>query len=114
MRKIFITSALVSASLLLPAMASASTTLETVIAKGVTLSMQGLDIPVTYHEDGTYTAVAMGSEIPGTWRIEGTKLCTESSAQPGERCTEYPEGKGPGDSFNVESAMGTATITIND
>ena len=85
-----------------------------VVEKGVVLSTQGMDIPVTYNEDGTYSADAMGMEIPGTWRIDGTSLCTESSMQPGENCTEYPEGKGPGDSFEVEGAMGTATITINE
>ncbi len=110
LRKVLISSVL-AAGLAAPAMAE--TTLDYVISNGVVLSVQGFDIPVDYHEDGTYSAVAMGSEIPGTWRIEGTSLCTESSMQPGENCTEYPEGKGPGDSFTVEGAMGPATITIN-
>jgi hypothetical protein len=114
MRKIIFTSALLTAGLLLPAVASASTTLEYVVEKGVNVSIQGFEIPVTYNADGTYSATAMGSEIPGTWRIEGTKFCTESSAQPGETCTEYPEGKGPGDSFDVEGAMGPTTVTINE
>ncbi len=110
LRKVLTASALV-AGLTMPALAE--TTLDHVISNGVVLSVQGFDIPVEYHADGTYSAVAMGSEIPGTWRIEGASLCTESSMQPGENCTEYPEGMGPGDSFTVESAMGPATITIN-
>ncbi|MAP96316.1 MAG: hypothetical protein CMK07_15330 [Ponticaulis sp.] len=113
MRKILGLTA-VSLCLAAPAFAGDSTTLDYVVEKGVVLSTQGMDIPVTYNEDGTYSADAMGMEIPGTWRIDGTSLCTESSMQPGENCTEYPEGKGPGDSFEVEGAMGTATITINE
>ena len=111
LKKLLISSALVAA---MTAPAIAETTLEYVISNGVVVSVQGYDIPVNYHEDGTYAAVAMGSEIPGTWRIEGTSLCTESSMQPGENCTEYPEGKGPGDSFTVAGAMGPTTITINE
>ncbi|MAI89320.1 hypothetical protein [Ponticaulis sp.] len=97
------------------ASADEPTTLENVVSHGVTMNVQGLPIPVVYHDDGTYSANAMGSDIPGTWRIEGHSLCTESSMQPGESCTEYPDGKGPGDTFNVNSAsLGAVTVTINE
>lgn len=115
MQKTLILVAAATAMLATPAMARESeTTLDHVIKKGVVLSVSGFEIPVMYHEDGTYTANAMGSDVPGTWRIDGASLCTESSMQPGETCTEYPEGKGPGDSFEVMGAMGPATITINE
>ncbi|MAK62406.1 MAG: hypothetical protein CMK09_15660 [Ponticaulis sp.] len=115
MQKSLILAAAAAAMLTAPALAGESeTTLDYVIEKGVVLSVSGFEIPVMYHADGTYTAEAMGSEIPGTWRIDGASLCTESSMQPGETCTEYPEDMGPGDSFEVMGAMGPATITINE
>ena len=109
-----IASTVIVAALPTPAFAEDKSTLDHVVAHGVVLSTQGMDIPVTDNEDGTYTAEAMGMTIDGSWRIDGTSLCTESSMQPGENCTEYPEGKGPGDTFEVNGAMGPATITINE
>lgn len=110
MRKLLISAAL-AAGLAAPAMAD---TLEAVTTKGVTLSMMGMEIPVTYNEDGTYTADAMGQTINGQWRIEGTSLCSSNDMQPEETCTEYPEGKGPGDEFTISGDQGEVTIKINE
>ena len=98
-----------------PAFADEKSTLDHALANGIVMSVMGYDIPVTYSDDGTYVASIDGmGDLPGTWSRDGETLCTESSMQPGETCTEYPEGKGPGDSFVVEGAMGPATITINE
>jgi hypothetical protein len=88
-------------------------TLTNVTTKGVVMSVQGMQIPITYTPDGAFSLEAMGTAISGKWRIDGTKLCTTSDMSPDERCTEYPAGKEPGDTFEITGAMGTATITIN-
>ncbi len=110
MRKLLISAAL-AAGLAAPAMAD---TLEAVTSKGVVLSMMGMEIPVTYNADGTYTADAMGQTINGKWRIEGASLCSSNDMQPEETCTEYPEGKGPGDEFTISGDQGEVTIKINE
>lgn len=114
MRKILIIS-VAAASIVAPAFAEDKSTLDYAIEKGIVMSAMGYDIPVTYSDDGTYVASIDGmGDLPGTWRRDGETLCTESSMQPGENCTEYPAGKAPGDSFVIEGAMGPATITINE
>jgi hypothetical protein len=85
-------------------------TLEEVTTKGIVLSVQGLDIDVKYTPDGKFTA--MDGQVTGTWKIDGDKLCTTSSADPTESCVAYPKGKKSGDSFEVTGPGGTASIKI--
>lgn len=114
MRKLLIASAFAGA-LAAPAFAQeAGSTLDAVISKGVVLSMMGMEIPVEYADDGTYTADAMGQTIAGEWRIEGTSMCTSNDMQPEESCQEYPTGLGPGDEFTIEGEMGEVVIKINE
>lgn len=87
-----------------------TTTLQEVTTKGIVLSVQGMDIDVTYKPDGTFTA--MDDQVTGKWRIDGEKLCTSSNFEPTESCAVYPAGKKSGDSFEVTGAAGTATIKI--
>ncbi len=110
MRKLIIASAL-AAGLAAPAFAD---TLEAVTTKGVILMVQGMEIPISYAEDGTFSGEAMGTPFEGTWRVDGASLCTTSDFQPEETCQEYPEGKGAGDEFTIEGAMGPVTIKINE
>jgi len=90
-----------------PAMAD---TLQELTTKGSILTVQGMDIEVTYTPDGKFTA--MNGQVTGEWRIDGAKLCTKSNFDPNESCVEYPTGKKSGDKFDVTGPMGTATITI--
>lgn len=85
-------------------------TLQEVTTKGIILSVQGMDIDVTYTPDGKFTA--MDGQVTGTWRIDGEKLCTTSNFEPAESCTAYPHDKKSGDSFDLTSPQGTATIKI--
>ncbi|HEY0650448.1 hypothetical protein [Phenylobacterium sp.] len=89
---------------------AAATTLEEVTAKGIVLSVQGMDIDVKYTPDGKFTA--MDGQVTGEWRIDGEKLCTKSNFDPNEQCVEYPKDKKSGDSFDVTGPQGTATIKI--
>lgn len=93
-----------------PAFAQTPNTLQEVTTKGITLSAGGMELNVDYKPDGSFTA--MDGQVTGKWRIDGEKLCTTSNYNPAEECTAYPTGKKSGDSFEVTSAQGTATIRI--
>ena len=105
MRRLMIAAALLAVST--PAFAD---TLQEVTTHGMILSVQGTDIDVAFTPDGKFTA--FGGQITGTWRIDGDKLCTISSADPMESCTAYPAGKKSGDSFELTAPTGTATVKI--
>jgi hypothetical protein len=105
MRKILLALALLAIST--PALAD---TLQEVTTHGIILTVQGMDIPVTYTPDNKFTA--MDGQITGTWRIDGDKLCTTSNLAPDESCTAYPLGKKSGDSFDLTGPQGTVTIKI--
>ena len=106
MRKILITAAALS----LMAAPAFADTLQELTTHGAVLSIQGMDIDVTYTPDGKFTA--LDGQVTGTWRIDGLKLCTSSNFQPEESCTAYPTGKKSGDSFEVTSPQGSAMVKI--
>ena len=99
-----------TAGLALMAGAAAADTLQEVTTKGIILTVQGMDIEVTYTPDGKFTA--MDGQVTGTWRIDGDKLCTTSNFDPQETCVVYPKDKKSGDTFEVTGPAGTATIKI--
>ena len=107
MRMILATAA--ALALAAPSLAAADT-LQELTTRGMIMSVQGTDIEVTYKPDGTFTA--FDGQITGKWRIDGDKLCTSSNLAPEESCVAYPTGKKSGDSFDVTSDQGTATIKI--
>jgi len=106
MRKLIVALA-AAAAFATPALAE---TLDEVVAHGIVIQVPGQDIEVTYTPDHKFTA--LDGQVTGTWRIDGTKLCTTSNFQPDEQCVEYPTGKKSGDSFEVTSPQGTATVKI--
>jgi hypothetical protein len=108
MKKIIVIAAL--AALAAPAFAQTSSTLQEVTTKGIVIDIQGMLIDVTYKPDGTFTA--MDDQVTGKWRIDGDKLCTSSNMNPAEECVAYPAGKKSGDSFDLTSPQGTATVKI--
>ncbi len=93
-----------------PAFAQGATTLQEVTTKGIVLSAGGMDVDVIYKPDGSFTA--LDGAVTGKWRIDGEKLCTYSNFEPTDTCVAYPAGKKSGDSFEVTSPSGTATIRI--
>lgn len=102
---------LIAAGLLALSMTPArADTLQEVVQHGIVLTAGGTDIDVTYTPDGKFTA--LDGQVTGTWRIDGDKLCTTSNFEPDESCVAYPTGKVSGDSFEVTSPAGTATIKI--
>lgn len=101
---------LLAAAVLALATPAVAGTLQEVTTKGIVLSVQGMDIDVTYTPDGKFTA--MDGQVTGEWRIDGEKLCTKSNFDPDEQCVEYPKDKKSGDSFEVVGPQGAATIKI--
>lgn len=110
MKRLFVGAACLA--FLAPALAPGAfaDTLQEVVKHGITLSVSGMDIDVTYTPDGKFTA--MDGQITGTWKIKDDKLCTSSNFNPEEQCTAYPKDKKSGDSFELTSDQGTATIKI--
>jgi hypothetical protein len=85
-------------------------TIQEVTTRGIILTIQGMDIDVTYTPDGKFTA--MEGQVTGEWRIDGDKLCTKSNFAPEETCIAYPTGKKSGDSFELSGPEGSVTIKI--
>lgn len=107
MRKMLILAAAL-ATVAAPAVAE---TLQEVVAHGIVLSVQGMDINVKYTPDGKFTA--LDGQITGTYKIDGDKLCTTSNFSPEESCVVYPKDKKAGDSFDLAGPDGAVKITIN-
>jgi hypothetical protein len=99
--------AIVSAVLVTPALAD---TLTEVTTHGIVLTVQDMDIAVTYTPDGKFTA--MDGQVTGTWKIDGDKLCTSSNMDPSVTCVAYPKDKKSGDSFILESPQGSVQVKI--
>lgn len=88
-------------------------TLYYVVREGIVMTVQGHVIPIDYAEDGTFSGAASGTRFEGTYRLEGNRICTASSLSMSETCTAYPEGKRPGDEFEVTSpALGSVRVRI--
>jgi hypothetical protein len=107
MRRLVIIAAAALAALATPALAG---TLQEVTTHGIVLTVQDMQIDVTYTPDGKFTA--LDGQVTGTWRIDGDKLCTTSNFDPNESCIEYPKDKKSGDSFELTSPQGTAMVKI--
>jgi len=106
MRKLILWAA-AAALIATPALAD---TLQELTTHGMVLTVQDMQIDVTYTPDGKFTA--LDGQITGTWRIDGTKLCTTSNFQPDETCVEYPTGKKSGDDFELTTPQGSVQIHI--
>ena len=89
---------------------AAAETLDEIVKHGIVLTIGGMDIDVAYTPDGKFTA--MDGQVTGTWKVDGDKMCTSSNFDPNETCVEYPKGKKSGDTFDLTSPQGTATIRI--
>ena len=110
MRRILFAAATVAAVVLTATAPAFADTLQEVVAHGIVLTVQGMDIDVVYTPDGKFTA--MGGQVTGTWRIDGDKFCTTSNFQSDETCAVYPAGKKSGDSFDLTTPQGSVTIRI--
>jgi len=106
MRRLMIATAAL-AVMAAPALAS---TLTEVTTHGIILKIGDMDIPVTYTPDGKLSV--MDGQVTGTWRIDGDKLCTSTTAEPEESCYVYPKDKKSGDTFVLDTPNGAVQIKI--
>ena len=111
MRKILFAS-IATLALAAPAFAADPTdTVKEVIAKGVIMSVAGMEIDMAYNPDGTF--IGMGGQFGGKYRVDGNKICISADQLPAEQCLEYPDGKKSGDKFTLNLGdFGPADITI--
>jgi hypothetical protein len=93
-------------------LAPASDTVQAVTANGITMDVQGQTFNIDYAEDGTF--VGGDGMFEGTWKADGSKLCITIPGMVENQCTAYPDGKKPGDSFDIESEMGPLTVKIRE
>jgi hypothetical protein len=102
-------------SLTAPALAQeaapASSTIQEVTSKGITMEVQGQSFNIDYTPDGKFTGG--DGMFSGTWKADGDKLCLSLPDMGVEnQCTVYPEGKKSGDSFEISGEMGSMTVRI--
>lgn len=106
MKKLLIAS-LAALALAAPA---AAATVDEMVKHGVVLTIADMEIDVTYTADGKFTAAE--GQVTGTWTMKGEQMCTTSNFDPNETCVAIPADKKSGDSFEVTSPAGTATMKI--
>lgn len=106
--------ALLAAALIAPvalaqdAPAPPSDTVKAVVEKGVAVEIGGFAGTVDYKADGTFSG--FDGMFEGTYKTDGNKICSESAM--GASCSEYPDGKKSGDSFELPTEMGPMKVTI--
>ena len=107
--------ALAAAMLAAPALAQdvtpPSDTVKAVVEKGVTMEVMGQAGDIEYKADGTFSG--FDGQFEGTYKTNGNKLCiTVEAFGMVDQCTEYPDGKVAGDTFEIPSDMGPLKVTI--
>ena len=110
MRKLIVASAaLAMDAAALPA--AAGTTLEEITGHGMVVTIADMPFDLNFTPDGKFTDAS--GQLSGTWKIDGTKLCTSSNLDPNETCAEYPAGKKSGDTFDMDIPAAGATIKVH-
>jgi hypothetical protein len=93
-----------------PAAAPASDTVKAMTEKGVLFDVMGMPIDMEFKADGSFTGMA--GAFAGTWKADGKKLCLTIPGMIENQCTEYPDGKKSGDTFEVTTENGPMNVTI--
>ena len=107
--------ALAAAMLAAPALAQdvapPSDTVKAVVEKGVTMEVMGQAGDIEYKADGTFSG--FDGQFEGTYKTNGNKLCiTVEAFGLVDQCSEYPDGKVSGDTFEIPSDMDPLKVTI--
>lgn len=95
-----------------PAFAQAppSDTLKTIVEKGMTLSVMGMEGNMDFKPDGTFSG--FDGQFAGTYKVDGAKLCLTVPGMIENQCTEYPVGKKSGDKFTIAADFGEMEVTV--
>lgn len=102
---------LLAAPALAQDVAPPSDTVKAVVEKGVSMEVMGQAGDIEYKTDGTFSG--FDGQFEGTYKTNGNKLCiTVEAFGMVDQCTEYPDGKKSGDTFEIPSDMGPLKVTI--
>ena len=108
------TIALAAALIVAPAFAQEaappSDTLKTIVEKGMTMSVMGMEGAMEFKPDGTFAG--FDGQFAGTYKVDGAKLCLTVPGMIENQCTEYPVGKTSGDKFTISGDFGEIEITV--
>jgi heat shock protein HslJ len=107
---IVLAAALIAAPAFAQEAAPPSDTIKEVTAKGVIFDVMGMEIDLEFKADGNFTGMA--GQLAGTWKADGKKLCLTIPGMIENQCTEYPDGKKSGDSFEIVTDMGALNVKI--
>ncbi|HOZ27070.1 MAG TPA: hypothetical protein PLH23_05270 [Hyphomonadaceae bacterium] len=108
---IMLAAAMLAAPALAQDVAPPSDTVKAVVEKGVTMEVMGQAGDIEYKADGTFSG--FDGQIEGTYKTNGNKLCiTAEAVGILDQCSEYPDGKKSGDTFELPSDMGPLKVTI--
>lgn len=89
--------------------AAPTDTVKLIVEKGITIDAGGMVGDIIYSPDGKFSG--FDGMFEGTYKTDGNKICIESAVI-GTSCSEYPDGKKSGDSFEMPGPQGTMTVTI--
>lgn len=91
--------------------AEANDTITHMIANGAVVSAQGAEYVLSFEADGSFADDA--GMVAGTWKATGNQHCLSIPGMIDDMCSEYPDGKTAGDTFDIETEMGPMTVTLN-
>jgi hypothetical protein len=109
----FLAAAAVLAAVPAFAQTAPSDTLALIIQNGIKMNVPAMGAAgeVAYKADGTFSG--FDGQYSGTYKIDGTKLCSTSAIGEDNTCIEYPTGKKSGDTFKLTHPIaGEVEITI--
>ena len=88
--------------------AAPSDTVKAILEKGITIDAGGMAGDIVYTPDGKFSG--FDGMFEGTYKADGNKICIESAVM--SSCSEYPDGKKSGDSFEMPGPQGSMTVKI--
>ncbi|WP_372785771.1 hypothetical protein [Phenylobacterium sp.] len=107
MRQLLAATTLLALAAAAPARAD---TLTEITTHGMIVTIAGMDYDLVFTPDGKFTSAAV--QMTGTWKVDGDKLCTTNNFDPTEQCAAYPKDKKSGDTFELVTPQGSATVKI--
>ena len=107
---IALAAALIAAPVFAQEAAPPSDTIKTIVEKGMTMSVMGMEGAMDFKPDGTFSG--FDGMFAGTYKVDGPKLCLTVPGMMENQCTEYPVGNTSGDKFTITGDFGDIEVTV--